>query len=77
VYNAACAFALCVPLADKEEAREKLAARAVELLKQAVARGYKNAAHMRQDPDLDRLRQRDDFQKLLAELEKNQPEANP
>ena len=39
----------------------------------AVAKGHKNAAHMKQDTDLAPLRQRDDFKKLLAELEsKNQ-----
>jgi tetratricopeptide (TPR) repeat protein len=77
VYDAACAFALCVPLADKDEARDRLAARAVGLLKQAVARGYKDVAHLKKDPDLDPLRRRDDFQKLLAEIEKSQPETKP
>jgi hypothetical protein len=42
---------------------------AMTLLKQAVAKGYKDAAHMRRDRDLDALRERDDFKKLLAELE--------
>jgi hypothetical protein len=61
-----------VPLAGEEKTREELAARATELLRQAVAKGYKNAAHMRTDADLDGLRQRDDFRKLLAEMDKNQ-----
>jgi hypothetical protein len=39
-YNAACAFALCVPLADKEKAGDELAARAMDLLRQAVAKGF-------------------------------------
>jgi hypothetical protein len=56
-----------------EKAREKLVARAMELLRLAVAKGFKNAAHMKKDTDLDALRQREDFQKLLAELEKPQP----
>lgn len=30
---------------------------------------YKNAAHMQKDPDLDALRGREDFQKLLRESE--------
>jgi hypothetical protein len=30
---------------------------------------YTDAAHMKQDKDLDALRDRDDFKKLLAELE--------
>jgi tetratricopeptide (TPR) repeat protein len=72
LYNAACAFALCVPLADKDQ--DKLSARAMELLRQAVAKGYKNAAHMKKDADLNALRQRDDFQKLLAELDQPRPD---
>jgi tetratricopeptide (TPR) repeat protein len=77
VYDAARAFSLCAPLADMGLARDKLAARAVELLKQAVAKGFKDAVQMKNDPDLAPLWQRDDFQKLLAEFEKNQPEAKP
>jgi hypothetical protein len=69
LYDAACGYALCVPLADKAETREKYAARAVALLRQAVTKGYKNAAHMKEDTDLDAIRQRDDFKKLLADLE--------
>jgi hypothetical protein len=49
--------------------KEKHAARAVELLRKAVEKGYKDAAHMKKDADLDALRQRDDFKKLLADLE--------
>jgi tetratricopeptide (TPR) repeat protein len=68
LYAAACCYALCVPLADMA-ANEKRAARAVELLRQAFARGYKDAAHMKRDTDLDALRGRDDFKQLLAEME--------
>jgi hypothetical protein len=73
VYDAACAFALCVPLADKEKAREELGVKAMALLRQAVAKGYTDAAHVKSNTDLDALRQRDDFQKLMAELEKSRP----
>lgn len=38
-------------------------------LKQAVAGGYKDVAHMKMDKDLDALRQREDFNDLLAGLE--------
>ena len=38
-------------------------------LKQAVQNGYKNADHIKKDTDLDPLREREDFKKLLAELE--------
>jgi hypothetical protein len=34
-----------------------------------VSNGFKNAPHMKKDSDLDSLRKRDDFQKLVAELE--------
>jgi tetratricopeptide (TPR) repeat protein len=43
--------------------------RATAFLTQAVAAGYKDVAHMKQDKDLDPLRDRADFQKLLADLE--------
>jgi hypothetical protein len=68
IYDTACAFALCVPLADEPEKKENYAKRAVELLSQAAAKGFKDVAHVRQDTDLDPLRQRDDFKKFLAEL---------
>jgi serine/threonine-protein kinase len=71
LYDAACVFAVAVGVVkDKAGPREKYASRAVELLRQAVARGYKNVAHMNKDSDLDALRQREDFKKLIAELEK-------
>jgi serine/threonine-protein kinase len=71
-------FSRCVPLAEKDaklpEARRKelaqsYAEQALAALRQAVAKGYKDAANMRKDKDLDPLRQRDDFRKLLTELE--------
>jgi hypothetical protein len=39
------------------------------LLKQAIAAGFNSVAHMKKDPDLDPLRGRDDFKKLVAQLE--------
>jgi tetratricopeptide (TPR) repeat protein len=77
-YKAACVLAGCVPLAAKDnklpEARRQelargYAGRAVAALRQAVADGHRDAAQLRKDPALDPLRQRDDFQKLLAEVE--------
>ena len=41
-------------------------------LRKAVAAGYKNVDHMKKDTDLDPLRSREDFKKLLAELVKKQ-----
>jgi hypothetical protein len=76
LYDAACAYALCGGAAKQAKSpvagapgSENLAEEALALLKQAVAKGFKNAAHMKQDKDLDALRARVDFQKLLAKLE--------
>jgi hypothetical protein len=78
-YEAACGLALCIPVVEKDPqadaGRRKQQAQfygdqALALLRTALAKGYKDAAHMRKDTDLDPLRQRDDFKKLLAELEK-------
>jgi serine/threonine protein kinase len=49
---------------------ETLAAQAVELLRQAVSKGYEDVDQMKQDSSLDPLRSRDDFKKLLAGLER-------
>ena len=42
---------------------------AMKMLRDAVARGFKDAAYMKKDTDFAPLREREDFQKLLAELE--------
>ena len=61
---------------DKSETAAKDAAaeadRAMAWLKQAVAAGFKDADLMKPDKDLDALRDREDFQKLLADLEADQ-----
>jgi tetratricopeptide (TPR) repeat protein len=78
-YNAACFLCQCVTLAEKDARLEaakrkelagKYADRALALLRQAVERGFKNADHMKKDSDLQPLRERPEFKKLLAELEK-------
>lgn len=77
-YRAGCALAQCVPVVEKDAGialgeRQDLARsyadRAMAMLKDAVAKGWKDADLMKKDTDLDALRQRDDFKKLLAELE--------
>ena len=40
----------------------------MKLLRDAVSKGYKDVPHMTKDADLDPLRQREDYQKLVAEL---------
>jgi len=76
LYNAACFRAVTAAIlraGDQAEASAKAAAaeadRAMGWLKQAVAAGYNDAAHMAKDKDLDPLRDREDFKKLVAELQ--------
>ena len=40
-------------------------------LRQAVEGGYKDSAELKQDKDFDALRGRDDFKKLMADLERD------
>jgi hypothetical protein len=80
-YSSACVYSLAsaavrkdTKLSDQEQIHlgQEYASRAVELLRQAVDKGYRrpaDVAHMRTDTDLDVLRQREDFRKLLTELE--------
>jgi tetratricopeptide (TPR) repeat protein len=77
-YDAACYLSLCVPIVAKhdkldaehrKEAAQFYGDAAMKLLRDAVGKGYKDVPHMTKDTDLDPLRQRDDFQKLVPELE--------
>ena len=52
---------------------EEEAARAMEWLGRAIASGYRNTNQLRIESALDPLRNRPDFKKLMAELEKNAP----
>ena len=82
-YDAGCALALCIPVVEKDDplnAEKRQAAvqfygdQAMAMLRDAVAKGFKDAEHMKKDKDLDPLREREDFQKLLAEVEAKQKE---
>jgi len=65
-YNFACVYAIgSTKIAGK---KQEYADRAMELLQKAVKAGFKYPAHMKQDKDLDALRDREDFKKLVAEL---------
>jgi len=68
LYNAACEFALCVPIAREAAAKKRYADEAMAVLRTAVAAGWSNAPHTARDPDLAPLRERPDYQALLAEL---------
>jgi hypothetical protein len=78
-------LALCIPLVGKgknelttaERAeRNRYADQAMDALRRAVDNGYKAADRLRNDPELEPLRSRDDFKKLLGEVEsKSKPGA--
>jgi serine/threonine protein kinase/tetratricopeptide (TPR) repeat protein len=64
----ACARVYALIHADTRD--DKPAARAVELLRRAAARGFRDAAALKHDAAFDSLRKRDDFRRLVTELEK-------
>jgi serine/threonine protein kinase/tetratricopeptide (TPR) repeat protein len=74
--RAVTAAVLCAADTSPEARKqgEAEADRAMAWLKQAVVAGYKNAAHMKQDRDLDALRGRADFTKLVTVLPARRPE---
>jgi tetratricopeptide (TPR) repeat protein len=77
LYALACSYALLhgiagekgsgLTAADAHDAGEH----ALATLRRAIAAGYHDLANLRKDTDLDSLRTRPDFQKLLAEVEKD------
>jgi serine/threonine protein kinase len=78
-YDAACAMALCVPIAreqqkldaaERESAIKFFADEAMKMLHTAVTKGYKNRKQMMEDANLAALRGREDFQKLVDDLDK-------
>ena len=78
-YDFACVYAVASSkVADK---KQEYADRAMEMLHKAVKAGYSDAAHMAKDTDLDPLRDRDDFKKLLDSLQPkpkgNEPPREP
>jgi tetratricopeptide (TPR) repeat protein len=66
LYNAGCAYAVAAESKNAEAA--KYPDRAMELLRQAFEKGWANADHAKKDDDLTVLRERLDFQKLLADM---------
>jgi tetratricopeptide (TPR) repeat protein len=77
-YEAAWFLSRCIPIVanhdkldekQRNEAAQFYSEAAMKLLREAVSKGYTGLAHMKEETDLDPLRQREDFQKLVAELE--------
>ena len=71
-YNFGCVHALA-SLKAAAGRKDELGGLAVVQLGAAVKAGYKNATRMAKDMDLDPIRDRDDFKKLLADLAANFP----
>jgi eukaryotic-like serine/threonine-protein kinase len=69
IYNIACIHALMI---SGSIDRVKHADLAMAWLQKAVAAGYEGVARMKKDTDLDALRDREDFQKLISDLEDKQ-----
>jgi serine/threonine protein kinase/tetratricopeptide (TPR) repeat protein len=74
-YVAACIYSLSAAAARADDKlADRYATRAVELLRQAFAKGFRDVDLLKKARDLEPLRQRKDFQKLLKEMEeKAQP----
>jgi tetratricopeptide (TPR) repeat protein len=64
-YNIARDLALCYTLAGDPDDADG----AMEALRQAIANGFKNFEHIKNNPDFQALRTRDDFTKLLRALD--------
>jgi hypothetical protein len=84
LYNLACAYAISAAklgtnsekradAAERQTLAPEYATRAMDVLRQAAAKGFGDVRLIQTDHDLDALRSRDDFKKLLAELEQKQP----
>jgi tetratricopeptide (TPR) repeat protein len=78
LYDAACIRALCAsaiaedpktPSAEAARLAGEQADLAMAWLHKAAAAGYRDAGHIKRDRDVDALREREDFKKLIAELE--------
>ena len=77
LYNAACIRAVTAGVQIKtpgaDAAKLAHADRAMQWLQKVVQAGYKDAAHIKKDTDLDPLRDREDYKKLVADLEAKVP----
>jgi len=77
-YEAACMMALCVPIVEKDDKLDEAqrqaetefyAGQAIVMLRESVARGYRDAAHMKQDKYISAIHENAEFKKVVAELE--------
>jgi tetratricopeptide (TPR) repeat protein len=70
LFQAASVFAYCLRFAGKGSGQvESYGQRAVATLRKAAAKGFRDVKRLKSSDDLEPLRSREDFQKLIAELE--------
>jgi serine/threonine-protein kinase len=78
-YNAACILCRLVPIVIKDsrlpeskrnEQARTYADKSLQNLGEAIRRGFNDGSQIKKEPDLDPIRSRDDFKKLLTKLEK-------
>ena len=67
-YNFACIYALSSTKAPGQQVEYRN--RAIAMLRQSIQSGFSDKSQISQDPDLDPLRERDDFKQILAEVDK-------
>jgi len=67
-YSQACYIALLIPLSPPA-ARDSLGFEAISALRLAIEGGYDNRDAMDRDADLESLRGREDFRKLMASID--------
>jgi tetratricopeptide (TPR) repeat protein len=74
LYNAGCVLALASGRTGSGPAQaERYASSAIALLRRAIAAGFRDPAHMREDSDLKALRDRPEFRQLISDLGTKSP----
>jgi hypothetical protein len=79
LFQIACGYSLCIPavaqsrpsgelVADQKSQQEQYLARALDAVREAIARGYRDHVALEHDPDLRPLQSRPDFQALVGSL---------
>jgi len=74
LYDAACVFSLASgQVRSDADQVERYAKRAVELLQRSVASGFQNTEHLKKDPDLVPIHDREDYKGFIADVDKKPP----
>jgi serine/threonine protein kinase/tetratricopeptide (TPR) repeat protein len=74
LYNAGCVLAQASRRTGGRPAQaERYASSAIELLRRAIAAGFRDPAHMMEDSDLKALRDRPEFRQLISDLGTKSP----